>query len=322
MNNFIEAKNRLASDRPSHSDIAHADPIQEDQDSAPMVSSPTEFDALKNLVANRQSKRSITGTEPTSASTIKTIDGEGDRRRRMKKLGLIGGMSWESTVTYYQLINRRVRECMGGLHSAECIVYSFDFAEIERLQTLGKWEEAGMLIGDAAKNLQGAGADAIVICSNTMHKLSSYIEQSSTLPLLHIADATAERISMAGFQRVGLLGTRYTMEQEFYKERLKEKHGLTVLIPCDQDRLTVNTVIYEELCNGVIREDSRNSYKKIVDDLGRSGAQCVILGCTEIGLLMCSDDVKLPLFDTTAIHAEAAADWAMKTVLETMPESP
>jgi aspartate racemase len=231
----------------------------------------------------------------------------------MKTLGLIGGMSWESTVVYYQLINRRVREKMGGLHSSKCVIYSFDFAEIAHLQKHGNWDEAGILMGEAAASLQRSGAHALVICTNTMHKLASTVELQSGLPVLHIADATAERIKEAGYQRVGLLGTRYTMEQDFYKSRLVDLHGLAVLIPDEKDRGTVDRIIYDELCNGIINDRSREAYIAIVQRLQNSGAQCVILGCTEIGLLLKSDNVALPVFDTTLIHAQAAADWAMRT---------
>jgi aspartate racemase len=229
----------------------------------------------------------------------------------MKVLGLIGGMSWESTVIYYQLVNRRVREKMGGLHSSRCIVFSFDFAEIESLQAAGNWDEAATLMGQAASSLRKGGAEGIVICTNTMHKLASAVESGSGLPLIHIADATAERIKREGFSRVGLLGTRYTMEQDFYKGRLVEKYGLEVSIPDEPDRDTVHNIIYDELCHGVITKKSLSAYTEIVNRLAKAGAQCVILGCTEIGLLLKQDGASLPLFDTTVIHAEAAADWAM-----------
>ncbi len=230
----------------------------------------------------------------------------------MKVLGLIGGMSWESTVIYYQLINRRVRAGMGGLHSSKCLVYSLDFAEIAALQHCGKWDEASVLLCDAAASLKRGGADAIVICTNTMHKLASVVEQHSGLPLLHIADPTADAIKQCGYRRVGLLGTRYTMEQDFYKARLVGQHGLDVLIPDECDRAIVNRVIYDELCIGLIKNESRVAYVEIVRRMQAAGAQCIILGCTEIGMLLTNADVPLPLFDTTVIHAEAAADWAMQ----------
>ncbi|KAJ7185534.1 Asp/Glu/hydantoin racemase [Mycena filopes] len=229
----------------------------------------------------------------------------------MKTLGLLGGMSWESTTTYYQEINRRVREVQGGLHSARCIVFSFDFAEIEALQHAGKWTEAGALLNDAAAKLKLAGADGIVLCTNTMHFVSDGIEDASQLPLIHIVDPTADRILQAGFKTVGLLGTRFTMEKDFYRARLADKFGLRVVVPDEAAREVVHSIIYTELCNGVIREESRQSYYKIIADLALAGADCLILGCTEIGLLVQAVDSPLPVFDTAEIHAIAAADWAM-----------
>lgn len=229
----------------------------------------------------------------------------------MRTLGLIGGMSWESTATYYETVNKRVRERLGGLHSSKCIVYSFDFEEIERLQKLGDWEAATDLLCHAAAGLKQCGADGIVICTNTMHKLAGPVQTRGGLPVLHIADATAARIKKSNFTRVGLLGTRYTMEQDFYKGRLVAKHGLEVLTPDAPHRTIVHDVIYEELCNGIVRHESRQEYVKIIKSLQDKGAQGVILGCTEIGLLVKPGDVDLPLFDTTLIHAEMAADWAI-----------
>lgn len=230
----------------------------------------------------------------------------------MKTLGLLGGMSWESTSTYYQSINRRVREIKGGLHSSRCIIFSFDFAEIELLQHAGKWDQLAILLEQGAIRLKKAGADAIVICTNTMHMLADGVETVSGLPLLHIADSTAERINMSGFGCVGLLGTRFTMEKDFYKSRLVKKHGLRVAIPSEEDRAAVHKIIYTELCNGIIKEDSRETYMAIIHRLAEAGAECVILGCTEIGLLVGSSNSPLPIFDTTTIHAIAAADWAMQ----------
>ena len=232
----------------------------------------------------------------------------------MKILGLIGGMSWESTLLYYQLINRRVRAKMGGLHSSKCLIYSFDFAEIAHLQHCGKWDEAGVLLGEAAANLKRGGAHAIVICTNTMHKLAFAVERNSGLPLLHIADPTADAIKQAGYQRVGLMGTRFTMEQDFYKNRLIEQHGLDVLIPDESDRGTINRVIYDELCIGLVKDESRHAVVAIIQRMQAAGAQCIILGCTEIGMLLANADLPLPAFDTTVIHAEAAADWAMQGI--------
>ncbi|RSL60616.1 hypothetical protein CEP54_006679 [Fusarium duplospermum] len=229
----------------------------------------------------------------------------------MKTLGLLGGMSWESTTTYYQEINRRVRQVQGGLHSARCIIFSFDFAEIEKLQHAGKWDEAGTLLDDAASRLKLAGADAIVLCTNTMHFVSHGIEKASQLPLIHIVDPTADRILKAGFKSVGLLGTRFTMEKDFYKSRLEEKFGLSVIVPNEEGKEAVHSIIYSELCSGIINSDSREKYHEIIRDLKKAGAECLILGCTEIGLLVDEGGSELPVFDTAQIHAVAAADWAM-----------
>lgn len=228
----------------------------------------------------------------------------------MKTLGLLGGMSWESTIPYYRIINERVRERLGGLHSARLALFSVDFAEIERLQMRGDWDEAGRQLADAAAALARAGAQGIVICTNTMHKVAAAVEAGSGLPLLHIADATAARIRAAGLTRVGLLGTRFTMEQDFYRERL-ESHGLAVLVPEAAQRDEVHRVIYDELCRGEIRDASRERYREIMGDLVRRGAEGLILGCTEIGLLVGAADTTVATFDTTRIHAEAAADWAL-----------
>ncbi|WP_257388088.1 aspartate/glutamate racemase family protein [Tahibacter caeni] len=228
----------------------------------------------------------------------------------MKTLGLLAGMSWESTIPYYRHINERVRERLGGLHSARLVLYSVDFAEIEQLQMQGDWGEAGRRLAAAAAALRSAGAEAIVICTNTMHKVAPAIEAGCGLPLLHIADATAARIRAAGLARIGLLGTRFTMEQDFYRARL-ERHGLDVLVPDAGQRDLVHRVIYDELCRGVVREDSRERYRDVMADLVRRGADGIILGCTEIGLLVGDADTTVPTFDTTRIHAQAAADWAL-----------
>jgi aspartate racemase len=228
----------------------------------------------------------------------------------MKTLGLIGGMSWESTLPYYRIVNECVRERLGGLHSAKLVLYSVDFAEIERLQMQGDWEMAGAHLADAARRLQAAGADAIVLCTNTMHKVAASIEAAVDLPLLHIADATAARIRAAGVERVALLGTRFTMEQDFYRERI-EAAGIAVLVPDAQQRESVHRIIYEELCLGRILDVSREAYRAVMADLVGRGAQGVILGCTEIGLLVSERDAEVPLFDTARLHAEAAADWAL-----------
>lgn len=231
----------------------------------------------------------------------------------MKTIGLIGGMSWESSVEYYRIINEEVRKKLGGLHSAKCILYSVDFEEIERYQADGEWEKAGLILGHAGQSLQKAGADFVVLCTNTMHKVSSYIEENMEKPFIHIAEATANSIKEAGIQRIGLLGTKYTMEQNFYKSVLEEK-GLQVLIPNEEDRQEINRVIFEELCLGKIEDDSRNRYKDVICTLVESGAEGIILGCTEIGLLVKKEDSKVPLFDTTYIHAVEAVKKALEEV--------
>lgn len=230
----------------------------------------------------------------------------------MKTIGLIGGMSWESTVTYYQAINRAVQKALGGLHSAKLLMYSVDFDEIERCQSAGEWEKSGEILADAARRLEQAGADFLVICTNTMHKVVPQISRQVRLPILHIADATAQVLTDAGISRAGLLGTKYTLTQEFYKDRLSGR-GISVLIPDDPDIELVNQIIYQELCLGVISERSRKEYVRIIRTLQEKGAQAVILGCTEIGLLIGPKDSPLPIFDTTMIHAAAAADAALET---------
>jgi aspartate racemase len=232
----------------------------------------------------------------------------------MKTIGMLGGMSWESTVPYYQIINRLVGKRIGGLHSARILLYSVDFHDIERLQHADRWEEAGALLSNAARALESAGADFLVLCTNTMHRVAPQIEASVSIPLLHIADATAESISSSGLGRVGLLGTRFTMEQEFYRGRLEQRHGLEVVVPSERDRESVHRIIYEELCRGKIREASRAEILRIVADLVASGSEGVILGCTEIGLLVRRTDTSVPLFDTAEIHAEKAALRALEDV--------
>lgn len=228
----------------------------------------------------------------------------------MKTLGLIGGMSWESTLPYYRLINEQVRARLGGLHSAKLVLYSVDFAEIEQLQQAGDWVTAGARLADAARALAAAGAEALVLCTNTMHKVAPAIAAAVNLPLLHIADPTAAAIRAAGLTRVGLLGTRFTMEQDFYVERLRA-HGLEVLLPNAEQREIVHSVIYDELCLGRSEPTSRAAYRAIIADLACRGAEAVILGCTEISLLIGPDDSPLPLFDTTRLHAQAAVDFAL-----------
>jgi aspartate racemase len=229
----------------------------------------------------------------------------------MRTIGLLGGMSWESTVPYYRIVNETVREQLGGLHSAKLVLYSVDFQEIEHLQRSEAWDEAGQLLGLAARALRAAGADFIVLCTNTMHKVADSIERAAGLPLLHIADPTAEAIRAAGLHRIGLLGTRFTMEQDFYKARLRDRHGLDILIPGDTDREIVHRVIYDELCQGRMREESREHFRQIIQRLVDQGAQAIILGCTEISMLIGDGDSPVLTFDTTRLHARKAADWAV-----------
>ncbi|KQU08278.1 aspartate racemase [Bacillus sp. Leaf13] len=229
----------------------------------------------------------------------------------MKTIGLIGGMSWESSLEYYRIINEEVKTKLGGLHSAKCILYSVDFEEIERYQAEGDWESSGKLLGDVAQSLEKAGAEIIVICTNTMHKVIRYIEEKVSLPILHIADSTANQIQKSEISTVGLLGTKYTMEQDFYKTRI-EFNGIKVLIPNDEDRKVINKVIYEELCLGEIQQSSRDYYKKVIKSLVDDGAEGIILGCTEIGLLVKPEDSEVPLFDTTEIHAIESVNMALE----------
>lgn len=228
----------------------------------------------------------------------------------MRTLGLLGGMSWESTVPYYRIINERVRERLGGLHSAKLVLYSVDFAEIEQLQHVGDWDTAGHSLAHAAQALERAGAEAMVICTNTMHRVLEAIEAAIGIPVLHIADATARLVRAQGVDKVGLLGTRFTMEQDFYRGRL-ERNMLDVVVPDAEERADIHRIIYDELCLGVIREASRTRIQTIMRALVENGAQGVILGCTEIGLLVGAADTSVPVFDTTRIHAEYAADWAL-----------
>jgi aspartate racemase len=229
----------------------------------------------------------------------------------MKTIGLIGGMSWESSVEYYRLINQGVKQKLGGLHSAKSVMVSVDFAEIEAMQTENRWAEAGDVLAAAARSLELAGADFVVLCTNTMHKLAGEIQASIQIPFLHIADATAECIRAAGLKRVGLLGTRYTMEEDFYKQRLVEKYGLAVLIPAEDERKLVHRVIFEELVLGTINPVSKAAYTRVIAGLVQQGAEGIILGCTEIGLLVEAADSPVRLFDTTRIHAEAAVNFAL-----------
>lgn len=229
----------------------------------------------------------------------------------MKLIGLIGGMSWESSAEYYRILNQGVRNRLGPTASARCLLWSFDFSEIEDLQHKGDWERLTALMVDAARRLENAGAELLLICTNTMHRTAPTIEASVNVPLLHIADPTAGRIRAAGFERVGLLGTAFTMEQEFYKGRLSQRHGLNVIVPDEDDRRTVHRIIYEELVAGKVMAASRDAYRTIIARLVERGAQAVILGCTEIMLLVRTEDSTVPIFDTTALHAEAAIEMAL-----------
>ena len=231
----------------------------------------------------------------------------------MKTIGLIGGLSWESSVEYYRIINQETQRRIGGLHSTKCLMHSFDFAEIEALQAAGDWKAATERMIAAARSLEGAGAGCIVICSNTMHRMAEDVAAAVDLPLIHIADATAEVILADGLQSVGLLGTRYTMEQEFYKGRMVDRFGLNVLIPDAEGRDIVHRIIYEELVRGVIQSESRESYLAVIEKLRKEGAQAVILGCTEISLLIKPEDCRIPSYDTTYLHALAAVEWALGT---------
>ncbi|MGF9767513.1 aspartate/glutamate racemase family protein [Bacillus albus] len=232
----------------------------------------------------------------------------------MKTIGLIGGMSWESTTEYYRIINEEIKERLGGFHSAKCMINSVDFEEIERFQSNGDWNGAGEVLGNAAYSLQRGGADFIVICTNTMHKVIEKIKEKIHIPVLHIADATAKEIKRKDIQTVGLLGTKYTMEQDFYKVRIEENH-IKVMIPSKKDREKVNEVIYTELCLGKITSQSREYYKRVIEELVQEGAQGIILGCTEIGLLIKQEDVSVPIFDTTHIHAVEAVNFALQNRL-------
>ncbi len=229
----------------------------------------------------------------------------------MRTIGLIGGMSWESTVSYYQAINRNVQMRLGGLHSAKIILESVDFAPIAQMQSDSEWDKAGLVLAESAARLQSAGADCVLICTNTMHNVAEQVENAIDVPLLHIADATAHALQADHICKVGLLGTRFTMEQDFYKGRLTQQHGIEVITPSDTSRTIVHDVIYNELCLGQICNDSREQYLQIIQELAQAGAQAVILGCTEIALLVKQGDTAMPLYDTTAIHAQAAVEFAL-----------
>lgn len=228
----------------------------------------------------------------------------------MKTIGLIGGMSWESTVTYYQLINEGIKDALGGLHSAKVLLYSVDFFEIEALMSSGAWDEAADLLGGAAKRLETAGADMVLICTNTLHKVAPQVQARLRVPLVHIAEAAAEALAARGITRVGLLGTKYTMTQEFYRDKLTER-GIDVLIPEGEDIDLVNRVIFDELCLGVVKGESKADYLRVIALLQSRGAQAILLGCTELGLIVSQEDTALPLFDTTVIHAKKAVELAL-----------
>ena len=230
----------------------------------------------------------------------------------MKIIGLIGGMSWESSIEYYRIINERTKAILGGLHSAKSLMVSVDFAEVEVLQHQGRWTEAAEMLIDATKDLENGGADFIVLCTNTMHKVAEDIQAGVKIPLLHIADATAQRVKEAGIQKIGLLGTRFTMQEEFYKGRLSRNYGLEVSVPDEQAREMIHRVIYDELVLGKIEQDSKAQYLGVIEQMVSQGVEGVILGCTEIGLLVQQEDSRVPLFDTTRIHAEAAVEYALK----------
>lgn len=234
----------------------------------------------------------------------------------MKTIGMIGGMSWESSLEYYRIVNETMKARLGGLHSAQTLLYSVDFAEIEVLQSEARWDEATSMMIDAARRLERGGADLIIICTNTMHKMADAVQAAVNIPLLHIADATAAQIQRQGLATVGLLGTRYTMEQDFYRGRLEQRHRLRVLVPGADDRATVNRIIYDELVLGDIRVESKAAYVRIMERLIADGAQGIILGCTEIGLLIQQQDCAVPVFDTTTIHAVAAVEAALATITE------
>ena len=230
----------------------------------------------------------------------------------MKTIGLIGGMSWESSLEYYRIINEQVKEKLGGLHSAKSLMYSLDFDLIEKLQQQEKWDELTSIMIKAAQGLEKGGADFVLICTNTMHKMAEDVQDNINIPLLHIADTTAERIKEKDLKKIGLLGTNFTMEEDFYKGRLTNKHGLEIIVPKKEDRQIIHQIIYQELCLGQIKPSSKDQYIEIINKLVDSGAEAVILGCTEIPLLVQQEDVNIPLFDTTSIHAETAVEFALK----------
>ena len=230
----------------------------------------------------------------------------------MKTIGMIGGMSWESSLEYYRIINETVKKRLGGFHSAKCVLYSVDFDEVEKLQHQGDWDELTRLMVDAAQGLEKVGVDSVIICTNTMHLMADEVQAAIRIPVLHIVDVTAEAIKSHGQTRVGLLGTKFTMEKDFYKGRLRDKHGLEVLIPSADERQVVHDILYSELCLGEIKELSREKFRSVIQNLVDRGAQGVILGCTEIPLIVSQEDYAIPVYDTTSLHAQAAVDFALR----------
>jgi amino-acid racemase len=245
---------------------------------------------------------------------------ESDKLMAVRRIGLLGGMSWESSAEYYRLINEATRERLGGLHSADCVLRSINFAEIEEMQRAEAWQQAGERLAADARLLAAAGAELLVLCTNTMHKVADAITSSVEIPLIHIADATADAVRSAGLSRIGLLATAYTMEQDFYVGRLRERHGLGVLVPNERHRRLVHDVIYRELCQGLINEASRDDYRAVIGDLVERGAEGILLGCTEIGLLVGPDDAEVPIFDTARLHAQRAVALALQVANTTQPQ--
>lgn len=253
--------------------------------------------------------RAVTGAAPAHARIVGPVP-VCESEAMMQTIGLLGGMSWESTAEYYRLLNELTRERLGGLHSSKCVLYSVDFAEIEQLQVEGRWEEAAEVLAEAARALESAGADILLICTNTMHKVADQVAAAVSIPLLHLADTTAEAVRARGLRRIGLLGTAFTMEQDFYRGRLAS-HELDVLVPDATGRGTVHRVIYEELCRGIVREESRKAFMAVIEDLVAAGAEGIVLGCTEIELLIGPEHSSVPVFPTTRLHAEAAVTYAL-----------
>lgn len=232
----------------------------------------------------------------------------------MKTIGLLGGMSWESTLSYYKTINENVKEHLGGLHSAKIVMYSVDFAEIEELQQKSRWDKAGKILSEAAESVQSAGADFLLLCTNTMHKVVFHIERNIDIPVLHIADATGEKLIENGIKTAGILGTKFTMEEDFYKKRINDKHGIKVIVPDPDERDIVHRIIFDELCMGITNNSSKKALLKIISKLSSKGAECVIMGCTEIPLIIGKNDTDIPLYDTTDIHSKKAVEEALKNI--------